>query len=133
VRSRRDRLLLADRGSAVVEFALVLPLLLLVVLAVVQVGLLGRDQLLVSQSSRAGAREAAVDPDDRGVRLAAVEAAPGLDPERLTVEVQRAGAMGQPVSVSVAYRATISVPLAGWLFPSEVGLRATATMRQEFP
>jgi Flp pilus assembly protein TadG len=48
-------LLPADRGSAVVEFALVLPLLLLVVLAVVQVGLLGRDQLLVTQSSRAGA------------------------------------------------------------------------------
>jgi len=46
----------ADRGSAVVEFALVLPLLLLVVLAVVQVGLLGRDQLLVTQSSRVGAR-----------------------------------------------------------------------------
>jgi Flp pilus assembly protein TadG len=40
----------------VVEFALVLPILLVVTLAVVQVGLVARDQLMVVQASRAGAR-----------------------------------------------------------------------------
>jgi hypothetical protein len=40
----------------VVEFALVLPILLMVTLAVVQVGLIARDQLMVVQASRAGAR-----------------------------------------------------------------------------
>ena len=40
-------------GSATVEFALVLPLVLVVVLALVQVGLLVRDRLLVEAAARA--------------------------------------------------------------------------------
>ena len=49
---RRDR----DSGSAAVEFALVLPVVLVVALALVQVGLLARDRLLVEAAARAGAR-----------------------------------------------------------------------------
>jgi hypothetical protein len=45
-----------DRGSAAVEFALLLPILLLLLLALVQVGVLARDSLLLTQASRAGAR-----------------------------------------------------------------------------
>ena len=51
-----------ERGSAVVEFALVLPVLLLLCLALVQVGVLARDQLLLVQAARAGSRQAVVDP-----------------------------------------------------------------------
>jgi Flp pilus assembly protein TadG len=43
-------------GTAAVEFALVLPLLLVLTLALVQVGLLVRDRLLVEAAARAGAR-----------------------------------------------------------------------------
>jgi Flp pilus assembly protein TadG len=46
-----------DRGSAAVEFALLLPILLLLLLALVQVGVLARDSLLLTQASRAGARD----------------------------------------------------------------------------
>ena len=49
-----------ERGSAAVEFALVLPILLLLALALVQVGLLVRDQLILVEAARAGARQAAV-------------------------------------------------------------------------
>ena len=71
-----------ERGSAVVEFALVLPLLLLLCLALLQIGLLARDQLLLVQAARAGSRQAVVDPEDGTVRSAALQAAPGLDPTR---------------------------------------------------
>ncbi|MGZ8646525.1 MAG: TadE/TadG family type IV pilus assembly protein [Actinomycetota bacterium] len=46
----------SQAGSAVVEFALVLPLVLVVALSLVQVGLLVRDRLLVEAAARAGAR-----------------------------------------------------------------------------
>jgi len=46
-----------ERGSAAVEFALLLPILLLLLLALVQVGVLARDSLLLTQASRAGARD----------------------------------------------------------------------------
>jgi Flp pilus assembly protein TadG len=122
-----------ERGSAVVEFALVLPILLLLCLALVQIGLLARDQLLLVQAARAGSRQAVVDPDDAAVRSAALDAAPGLDPARVEVTVVRAGGLGQPVEVTVGYGARIAVPLAGLFFPSEVRLEASTAMRQEFP
>jgi TadE-like protein len=121
-----------ERGSAVVEFALILPILLMVTLAVVQVGLVARDQLMVVQASRAGAREAAVSVDAPAVRSAVVDAAVGLDPDALDVEVSRAGALGEPVTVTVRYAESIRVPLVAWLFPSAVSLRSSAVTRQEF-
>ncbi|HEX9123749.1 MAG TPA: TadE/TadG family type IV pilus assembly protein [Actinomycetota bacterium] len=120
------------RGSATVEFALVMPVLLLVCLALVQVGVFARDQLLVVQASRAGARQAAVDPDDASVRAAAAMAAPGLEAGRLEIVVERAGGRGEPVRVTVGYVDPVRVPLAGLLFPSEAHLAAEAVMRQEF-
>ena len=51
------------RGSAAVEFALVLPILFVVLLGLVQVGVLAKDELLVQQAARIGAREAAISPD----------------------------------------------------------------------
>lgn len=121
-----------ERGSAVVEFALVLPLLLLLVVAIVQVGVLVRARLILEQSARAGAREAAVESDEGSVRSAAEAAAPGLSAEDITVAVQRSGGRGDPVTVSVDYDVRVADLLAGWLLPDSVHLGAEATMRQEF-
>jgi len=119
-------------GSAALEFALVFPLILLLLLALVQVGVLARDQLLLTQASRAGAREAAVDPSAEAVEEAVRSAAVGLEGDRLRVEIARAGARGSPVTVALTYEAPIAETLAGWLFPGSVTLRGSATMRQEF-
>jgi Flp pilus assembly protein TadG len=120
-----------ERGSAVVELALLLPVLFLVLLAAVQVGLLARDRLLVQEAARAGARAASVSLQDADARAAALRAAPGLDPERLEVAVAREGGQGTVVTVEVAYRARIAGPIAGWLLPAEVTLEGAAAMRQE--
>jgi len=120
-----------ERGSAVVELALLLPIVFLVLLAAVQVGLLARDQLVLTQAARAGAREAAVSLDETAVRATVVAAAPGLDGESITLELAREGGQGDPVRVTLAYVAPMAGPLAGWLLPASVELRASATMRQE--
>jgi Flp pilus assembly protein TadG len=116
----------------VVEFALLLPILLLVLLALVQVGVLARDRLLLAQASRAGAREAAISESDTAILDAATAAAPGLDPARLRLTVERTGARGSPVTVSVSYDAPVAALVAGWLLPSTVTLGSSATVRQEF-
>jgi Flp pilus assembly protein TadG len=116
-----------------VEFALVLPLVLILGLATLQVALLTKDQLVVQGAARAGAREAAVSTDDADARTAAIDAAPSLDPARIDVAVERAGGTDRPVVVTVTYRAPIAMPVVAWLLPSEVDLSATATMRDENP
>ena len=121
-----------ERGPAAVEFALVLPILLLLLLAFVQVGVIARDSLVLTQASRAGAREAAVQGTKDAVDAAVRAAAVGLDPDRLSVVATWSGVRGAPVTVDVAYEAPVASLLAGWLLPSSVSLRASATMRQEF-
>jgi Flp pilus assembly protein TadG len=121
-----------ERGTAAVEFALVLPLLLTLTLALVQVGLLARDRLLVEAAARAGARTAAVDPSADAVTSAAIAAGPGLDPEATSVAVTRTGGRGSPVTVTVDTDDPIRVPFIGWLLGTSVHLHAEATDRQEF-
>jgi Flp pilus assembly protein TadG len=118
-------------GSATVEFALVLPLLLILLLATLEVALLVKDQLVMQGAARAGAREAAVTTDDAAVRRAVIDAAPGIDEGLVEVAVARGSPASDEVTVRVSYRDPVVVPALGWLFPPSVGIGGTAVMRQE--
>lgn len=120
-----------DEGQAAVELALVLPLLVALLLTVVQVVLVARDQILVVHAARAGARQAAVAPDVAATRQAVLDAgAGGLQATRVTVEVTPAGRSGPVVTVTVRYHAPTEVPLVGSLLP-DVLLNARASMASE--
>ena len=119
----------SQRGQAAVELALVLPLLALLALALVQVALVVRDQVRVTFGAREGARQAAVEDDERTVRQAVV-ASTRLNGDRLEVDVGDRGDPGSSVSVRVAYRAPTDLPLVGRLV-GDVHLEGVATMRVE--
>ena len=124
---RRDR----DEGQAAVELALVLPLVVLLLLAVVQVTLVARDQVLVVHAARNAAREAAVDPDRPGAPRAAATSDGSLKSSRLEVEVHTVGGDRQDlVVVQLGYDSPTDVPLIGPLLP-DVRLGAKAAMRAE--
>lgn len=118
----------STRGQATVEFALVMPVVVLVALAIVQVALVGRHRLLIIHAAREGARAAAVGESNTRVRADVAEAS-GLDPARLRVEVRR---QAKTVTVTVRYRSPTDLPMVGALI-DEVELSATAHMRQERP
>ena len=106
--------------------------MLVLALALVQVGLVARDRLLVQAASRAGAREAAVTQDQSSIIAAAKSGATDLDPAQLSVQIDRAGSRGDPVTVNVTLNDAFSVPLVGWLVGSGTTLASSSTMRQEF-
>ncbi len=110
------------------ELALCLPLILVLLLAVVQVGVLVVDRLAVAQAAREAARRAAVDPDPAAIRQAALGG--GLAPDRLQVLVGPRPPPGGLVEVRVRYRAATDVPLVGPLLAS-VEFEARAAMAVE--
>lgn len=118
-----------DAGQASVELALLLPVVLLLVLLVLQVGLVGRDVVRVAHASREAARAAATDDDPRAARQAAIDSS-GLAPERLEVTVGGRGEAGSRVTVTIVYRAPTAVALVGALVGDRT-LRSSATMRVE--
>jgi Flp pilus assembly pilin Flp len=118
-----------DAGQATVELALLLPLVAVLLVALVQAGLLVRDQVLVIHAAREAARAAAVDHDPGAAERAARSAGP-LDTRRLRARVEGRGARGSRVTVHLAYDPPSRVPLVGGLL-GDVRLRASATMRVE--
>lgn len=101
-----------EHGQAAVEFALVLPVLLLITLVVCQVALSLNCYLVVTSASREGARRGAETNDTDAARKAAMSAAgglPGTGPE-VEVSFPEGRAKGSPVVVTVAYRMPLLLP-----------------------
>ena len=90
-----------DRGASAVEFALVLPLLLLIVFGIIDFGRALNAQITLTQAAREGARLDAVG-DDQGSVIAGTEnAATGLGQVNVSVIACPAGvapAAGRPSS-----------------------------------
>ncbi len=115
-----------DRGQAVVELALAMPLVFVLVLGIVQVGLVVRDQLAVVGAAREAARAASVSASPAA---AAARAAGGSGLRGLTVATS---AGGSSVTVVVTATSVTDVPLVGALLP-DVTVRAQVTMAREPP
>ena len=91
-----------------VEFALVVPILLVVLFAVIQFGVVYKDYVTLTDASRVGARKAAVsrhEANPAGVAEAAVRgSASGLDQGQLGVAVAAtAWEHGEDVTVTATY------------------------------
>ncbi len=113
------------------EVALVVPVVAVLLLAIVQVGLVVRDQVLVVHAAREGARAAAVDPRP-GAAAAGAKASSPLKASRLTTETvtSHMGA-NSIVTVRVTYRSATDVPLVGAFLP-DITLQSKAAMRIEY-
>ena len=121
----------ADGGQATVELALVLPVVVLALLLVIQVGLIARAQVLVVNAAREGARAAAV--DGPGAARPAAVGSPGIRADRAAVSAStEPGETGDLVRVEVRYRVPTDVALIGPLV-GDPTLTAEVVMRAEDP
>lgn len=115
-----------DRGQAAVEFAVALPMIVVVMLAIAQVGVSIRNEIAVELAAREGARAAAVSADSAGSASAAARRAVGL-PMDVSVSSD-----GTTVSVTVTYVDPTDVAIIGSAI-GPVTHTATATMAIEPP
>ena len=141
-RQRKKRNAEGERGSELIEFALVFPLLLMVVLAIVDFGFMFQRYEVVTNAAREGARIAVLagySSSDIQTRVESYASAGGL-PIAPTVAVTNtsitAGTTTWPAkTVSVAYphQYVFLGGIASWFGGSftSVTLTATSTMRTE--
>jgi Flp pilus assembly protein TadG len=95
------------------EFALILPLLAMLLFAIFQFGIVFHDYVQVTDAARAGARKAAVSrdlPDPAASAAAEVRSsAGGLDDSKLDVSVNSSFTRGADVTVTASYPYSISI------------------------
>ncbi len=123
----------SERGQTMAEFALVLPILCIVLFGIIQFGLLYKDYVTLTDATRTGARKAAVsrrEADPVGATVAKVEsAASGLDLAKLNVTVTAAAwEHGADVTVKTTYPYDIN--LLGFVVASG-DLKSQTTERVE--
>ena len=110
-----------------VELAVMMPIIVILLLAVLQIGLLMEHKLLVHHVARETSRAAAIDPDLPS-DLDTVASTNGLRPDRLTVTISEGE--GRLVTARVEYQAPTAVPVVG-LMIGDVTLASEVTMRSE--
>ena len=112
-------------GQAAVEFALVMPLVVIMALGLLVIGVAVRSELAVELAAREGARAAAVSAEPGAAQAAATRAV------RVPIDVS-VREDGTSVTVSVEYTDPVDVPIIGRLI-GPLTHTARATMAIEPP
>jgi Flp pilus assembly protein TadG len=118
----------SERGAAAVEFALVVPLLLLLLLGVVEFGRVLNAQLQLSAAARESVRVMAIQKDTGTAIGAAIAGAPNLSP-LLTVGNVQVTPTSCGATTDVTVTITYSVQMLSGLFGAAVPLTGQAVMR----
>lgn len=118
----------SERGAVAVEFALVLPILVALLLGIVEFGRAYNAQVTVTHAAREAARTMAVEDDPVAARTAARAAAPTLTPALTDGQI-----LITPADCTANTTVTVTVQhnlmfISGW-FGTGVGLEGTAAMR----
>lgn len=124
----------SNRGQALVETALVLPLVLMILLGIAQFGLIMNAQLTLQNAAREGARMGATGGDDSSVISRVYLVSGILVPSKMTVTVspeEAARIQGSTVTVKTEYEMDVIIPLISGVIGPELNLSSQVSMRVE--
>ncbi|NBJ14865.1 MAG: pilus assembly protein [Dehalobacter sp. 4CP] len=128
------KLIKSSNGQSLVEFALVLPIFLLLVFGVVEFGRLGYSYVTLNNAVRSGARTASLSGLDSAIQASVADSAPLLDRNLLTIQItpiESSRHSGSNVTVSVSYPVSLTTPVLNHILPNPVVIHANLSMRIE--
>ena len=120
-----------ERGASAVEFALILPLLVLLVVGIIEFGHGFQVQGTLSAAAREGVRVMALRNDPAAARAAVRSAASSLDPSLPDAQITITPATCPSGTGTTTVRLTIAydMPFLTGLLGADVGLAGTGVMR----
>ena len=125
------RKLRGERGASAVEFGLVIPILLILVLGIVEFGHAFQVQGTLSAAAREGARAMALRNDQAQARSAVREAASVLDPDITDSQITITPAACPTGATTTNVRLTITYPMPFLtdFFGASITMSGTGVMR----
>ncbi len=128
------QLLGEKRGQALVELALILPILIIILMGTMEFGRIFHSYLVITSASREGARAGVVGLDDTGIRTKVKDVATSLSLSDTQITITPgygSRSRGVPLTVQVKYSVSLVTPVLGVAVPNPFPLTASTTMRVE--
>lgn len=123
-----------QKGQATVEFALLLPIFLLLLLGIIEMGLIFKDYIAVSHGAKEGARRAALGNTDAEICQVVLDSLTISQPELVQVVIdptEGSRERGSQATVTVTYPHHLIVPVPFGLIPNPITLQGKMTTRIE--
>jgi Flp pilus assembly protein TadG len=122
----------SESGQSLVEFALIVPLLILLLFGIVDFGRIFHAYLTIDHAGREAARAASIGKDDTQVKSTAVTDAVGisLTTDRVVISPNGTRVSGNDVSITITYPITFLTPVIGSIV-GPITLEDTTVMRVE--
>ncbi|KUO66577.1 MAG: pilus assembly protein TadE [Gracilibacter sp. BRH_c7a] len=124
----------SSSGQALVEFALVLPLFLLLIFAVVEISHVGYSYVTLNNAVRSGARVASLGGLDTNIRNTVSTSSPLFDTNLLNVTItpnETNRRSGTQVTVTASYEVHLTTPVLSQVLPNPVNIESSLSMRIE--
>lgn len=137
LKKRFDYKIHNEQGAAVVEFALLLPILMLIIIGILTFGIVFNSYLQITHAAREGVRWAVLGASHGDITSKAKNSAPGIDWSSATIEitgVPAGGAQVEDQGNEAAVKVTYPLPsivkdlgsgFFGGSFPSQIASKAT--------
>ena len=109
-----------ERGAAAVEFALIIPALLLILFGIMEFSRLYNEQISLSNAARSAVRVMSIGNDRSAAVTAAVDASPALNPALTSGQIVFTPASctpGATMKVTITYNAELMTGWFGATFP----------------
>ena len=115
----------SEAGQSTVEFALIIPVVAIFLMLILQVGLVVRQKILVTNSSREAARILSVENDFGKATMKAKETV-----NDAKVIISRPANQGEYLTVTIKDVVKSKMPILGVIFP-DISVTSKTTMRVE--
>lgn len=123
-----------NRGQAIVELAILLPVLLLILMSIFEFGRVFNAYMIISHASREGARAGSVGNTDTQIEAVISDVTPTLNSGNMTITIVDSGGSrnrGDSITVTINYSIDLITPLVGTVIGDPVVLDASTVMRIE--
>jgi len=123
-----------EKGQAMVEFVLILPVLLFILLGIMEFGRIYADYLVLNNAARAGARLAAVGATDGEITASILAKTKTLESANLLIAIEPAEnerTRGISATIRLDYRLDLLSPIWDMILPNPFPIYSVVTMRVE--